>query len=150
VNTASPALLSHVAGLTRRTAEAIVAHRDANGPFQTRDALRAVRGLGPKAFEQAAGFLRIPDGTNPLDATAIHPESYPVVERLLARLELVPDDPRLAAAIQKVAPSLDIPALARELEVGEPTLRDILAALARPGRDPRDDLPPPILRSDVL
>ncbi|HYN89400.1 MAG TPA: Tex family protein [Ardenticatenaceae bacterium] len=150
VNTASPALLARVAGLTRRTADAIAAHRDANGPFTARRELLRVRGLGPKAFEQAAGFLRIPGAADPLDATAIHPESYPVVQRLLARLELNAGDAGLALEVQKRMPQLDVEALARELEVGEPTLRDILEALARPGRDPRDDLPPPILRADVL
>jgi uncharacterized protein len=150
VNTASPALLTHIAGLTRRTAESIVTQRDSKGPFRARDELLEVRGLGPKAFEQAAGFLRVLGGTNPLDNTGIHPESYPVVERLLARLELAADDPALPSKIAKQAPKLNIAALAKELGTGEPTLRDILDALAKPGRDPRDDLPAPILRQDVL
>jgi protein Tex len=143
VNTASPALLQQVAGLTNRTAENIVNHRDTNGPFRNRKQLLKVSGIGPKAFEQAAGFLRIPDGDNPLDNTAIHPESYPVVERLVA-----PFDSLAAAPVQKLRQ--DLPRLAKELAVGEPTLADILDVLARPGRDPRDDLDAPILRTDVL
>jgi protein Tex len=143
VNTASPALLQQVAGLTNRTAENIVAHRDQNGPFRARKEILKVSGVGPKAFEQAAGFLRIPDGDNPLDNTGIHPESYAVVERLLApfdELSKVPVD-----RLRK-----DVPKLAQQLAVGEPTLQDILDALARPGRDPREDLDAPILRTDVL
>jgi protein Tex len=143
VNTASPALLQQVAGLTNRTAENIVNHRDTNGPFRNRKQLLKVSGIGPKAFEQAAGFLRIPDGDNPLDNTAIHPESYPVVERLVA-----PFDSLAAVPVQKLRQ--DLPRLAKELAVGEPTLADILDVLARPGRDPRDDLDAPILRTDVL
>ncbi|RME50336.1 MAG: S1 RNA-binding domain-containing protein, partial [Caldilineae bacterium] len=143
VNTASPALLARVAGLTPRTAANIVAHRDANGPFPSRQALLAVKGLGPKAFEQCAGFLRIPDGENPLDNTAIHPESYPVVEHLLARFGSLDQLP-----LVQLRP--DAARLAQDLGVGEPTLRDILDALAKPGRDPRDDLPPVQLRADVL
>lgn len=143
VNTASPALLQQVAGLTNRTAENIVAHRDQNGPFRARKEILKVSGVGPKAFEQAAGFLRIPDGDNPLDNTGIHPESYSVVERLVApfdELSKVPVD-----RLRK-----DVPKLAQQLAVGEPTLQDILDALARPGRDPREDLGAPILRTDVL
>jgi uncharacterized protein len=143
VNTASPALLQQVAGLTGRTAENIVAHRDERGPFRTRKEILKVSGVGPKAFEQAAGFLRIPDGDNPLDNTGIHPESYVVVERLTApfnELSKVPVD-----QLRR-----DIPKLAQQLAVGEPTLQDILDALAKPGRDPREDLDAPILRTDVL
>ena len=150
VNTASPALLERVAGLTKRTAANIVAHRDAHGPFRTRQALLDVKGLGPKAFEQAAGFLRIPDGDNPLDNTAIHPESYAVVEQLLAAF----GETRITSETLRRLPLADlkarVPELAAQLGVGEPTLHDILDALAKPGRDPRDDLPPPILRRDVL
>jgi uncharacterized protein len=143
VNTASPALLQHVAGLSKRVAENIVAYRDEHGPFQRRQDLLAVKGLGPKAFQQAAGFLRIVDGENPLDNTGIHPESYPIVELLMARHQN-PDGLPLA----ELRKSID--RLAKELSVGVPTLTDILDALARPGRDPRDDLPVPILRTDVL
>jgi uncharacterized protein len=143
VNTASPALLQQVAGLTGRTAENIVAHRDQNGPFHTRQEILKVSGVGPKAFEQAAGFLRIPEGDNPLDNTGIHPESYPVVERLVAPFEDLSKVP--VDHLRK-----DLSRLASQLDVGEPTLQDILDALAKPGRDPRDDLDAPILRTDVL
>ncbi len=143
VNTASPALLQQVAGLTNRTAENIVAHRDQNGPFRARKEILKVSGVGPKAFEQAAGFLRIPDGDNPLDNTGIHPESYAVVERLVAPFNELSNLP--VERLRK-----DVPRLAQQLAVGEPTLQDILDALARPGRDPREDLDAPILRTDVL
>jgi uncharacterized protein len=146
-----------VAGLQGRTAANVVAHRDRNGPYRTREALLAVKGLGPKAFEQAAGFLRIPDGEHPLDSTAIHPESYPAVDRLFEWLGVPEDqaDPnRMSAEVRRrlarllERPDLDQVALA--LDVGLPTLRDMLEALLKPGRDPRDELPPPILRQDVL
>lgn len=143
VNTASPALLAQVAGLTSRTAENVVAHRDANGPFRSRAQILKVKGVGPKAYEQAAGFLRIPEGDNPLDNTAIHPESYPVVEKLAAPFASL-------AAIPLDKMRQESRHLAQMLGVGEPTLADILDALAKPGRDPRDDLPPVQLRADVL
>ncbi|MBI3959347.1 MAG: RNA-binding transcriptional accessory protein [Chloroflexi bacterium] len=143
VNTASPALLAQVAGLTSRTAQNVVAHRDEHGPFRSRAQLLKVKGVGPKAYEQAAGFLRIPEGDNPLDNTAIHPESYPVVERLAA-----PFDSLASLPLEKLRQ--ETPRLAQQLGVGEPTLVDILDALAKPGRDPRDDLPPVQLRADVL
>ena len=152
VNTASPALLTHVAGVGPKLAENIVAHRDANGPFKSRTALRKVTGLGPKAFEQAAGFMRIQNGTNPLDASAIHPEAYEVAEAVLARAGLSVDSPleerisKLSALTAATSPET----FARELNCGLPTLKDILEQLVRPGRDPRVDTPLPILRSDVL
>lgn len=152
LNTASPALLTHVAGLGPKLAERIVIHRDEHGPFRNRAALRAVRGLGPKAFEQAAGFLRIRDGDTPWDATAIHPESYRVAAVVLERAGLT-----LATPPADRAPALDaliarqpLPTLAGELGTGVPTLSDILEQVVRPGRDPRTDLPPPILRADVF
>jgi uncharacterized protein len=150
VNTASPALLGYVAGLSKSVAANIVSHRDENGPFRKRSDLKKVKGLGPKAYEQAAGFLRVPESSNSLDNTPIHPESYPVVRRLL---ELA--GTRLGARdtlgrVQAVRDELGLKGLAELLEVGEPTLADILDGLARPGRDPRDDLPPPVLRQDVL
>jgi uncharacterized protein len=151
-NTASPALLTHVAGIGPKLAERIVAYRDANGPFPNRATLRKVQGLGPKAFEQAAGFLRVRGGDTPLDASAIHPESYKVATAVLQRAGL-----SLATAPAERAPALDtllarrpLAALAEELGAGEPTLRDIFEQLVRPGRDPREDLPPPLLRRDVL
>jgi uncharacterized protein len=150
VNTASPALLAYVAGLSKKVADNVVAHRDSHGPFKKRSDLKKVRRLGDKAYEQAAGFLRVPESANPLDNTPIHPESYPVVRRLLelAGTRLKARD-RLGP-VQAVCDELGLSGLAELLEVGEPTLTDILDGLARPGRDPRDDLPPPILRQDVL
>ncbi len=150
VNTASPALLAHVAGLGRNTAANVVAHRNENGPFRKRSELKHVRGLGPKAYEQSAGFLRVPESANPLDNTAIHPESYPVVQKLLdlAGTRLKARD--MLARVQALRDELGLSGLAELLEVGELTLADIIDGLARPGRDPRDDLPPPLLRQDVL
>jgi protein Tex len=152
VNTASPSLLTHVAGVGPKLAENIVAHRDANGPFRSRAALRKVTGLGPKAFEQAAGFMRIQNGTEPLDASAIHPESYEIVKALLDRAGLSADsalDERVSA-LHALTAKTSPETLAKELNCGLPTLRDILEQLVRPGRDPRTDTPLPILRSDVL
>jgi len=152
VNTASPALLTHVAGVGPKLAANIVAHRDANGVFKSREQLRNVSGLGPKAYEQSAGFMRIRDGGTPLDASAIHPESYPIAESVLARAGLSP-----ASAIEERKSALDaltskVPPekLADELGCGLPTLKDILEQLVRPGRDPREEATAPILRSDVL
>ncbi|MFQ5612903.1 MAG: Tex family protein [Anaerolineae bacterium] len=150
VNTASPSLLSYVAGISLRLARAIVAHREAHGPFRRREDLRQVKGLGARTYEQAIGFLKIPDGDNPLDNTFIHPESYPVVERLFDYLGARGDEKDLAHRIDVLRRREDLGALAELLEVGQPTLVDILESLAKPGRDPRDDLPPPLLRSDVL
>jgi len=150
VNTASPALLQHVAGLGPKLAERIVEWRDREGCFRSREALRQVKGMGEKTFEQAAGFLRVPDGDNLLDNTGVHPESYPVVERLCNHLGLSLDDPRLAERVREQRARLNVPALAEQIEVGVPTLEDILSDLARPGRDPRSDLDAPVLRSDVL
>lgn len=152
VNSASPALLTYVSGIGPKLAEQIVAYRDANGPYRSRAALRNVPGLGPKAFEQSAGFLRIRDGENPLDASAIHPESYDIALAVLRQTGLSPATPpadRLSA-LATLQESRPLPALAAELGTGLPTLIDILEQLARPGRDPREELPPPILRSDIL
>lgn len=152
VNTASAALLTHVAGIGPKLAEKIVAHRTTTGPFPTRASLRKVSGLGAKAFEQSAGFLRVRDGEQPLDASAIHPESYPVAVALLKRARIGPATPSTerAAALDALVSSEGVPALATALGTGEPTLRDILEQLVRPGRDPRADLPAPLLRADVL
>ena len=147
LNTASAPLLSHISGISASIAKNIVAWREENGRFTLRTQLLKVKGLGPKAFEQCAGFLRIRDGKNPLDNTAVHPESYPAVQTL-AKLLQVPMD---AASLRKVKAMVpDTKAAARRLEVGEITLRDILAELEKPGRDPRQDMPAPVLRSDVL
>lgn len=150
VNTASPALLQYVAGINRRVAANIVAHRDAHGPFRTREALKKVKRLGDKAFQQAAGFLRIPGGDNPLDNTPIHPESYPVVERLFVLMDVRGDEPDLPGQVRRFVRQQDLSELAEVLEVGKPTLADIIESLVRPGRDPRDELPKPVLRDDVL
>jgi protein Tex len=151
-NTASPALLAYVSGIGPALARRIVAYRDEHGPFPGRQALQTVSGFGPKTFEQAAGFLRISDGENPLDASAIHPESYAVAQAVLARAGLRVSTPPAArteplAALRQRQPLAD---LAAELGTGVPTLEDIFEQLVRPGRDPRQDAPPPILRSDVL
>lgn len=152
LNTASPALLTHVSGIGPKLAEKIVAHRDEQGPFANRKGLQKVSGLGPKAFEQCAGFLRIREGSEPLDASAIHPESYAVARAVLARANLRPDSPLM----ERERPLTDlrrregIEKLAAALQTGVPTLSDIFEQLLRPGRDPREDSPAPILRSDVL
>jgi uncharacterized protein len=150
VNTASVALLRYVAGVSPAVAANIVAHRDEQGPFQKRPGLREVRGLGPKAYEQAAGFLRVPCSANPLDDTPIHPESYAAVHRLidLASTRLKARD--MLGRVHAVRDELGLAGLADLLGVGQPTLVGILDALERPGRDPRADLPPPILRQDIL
>jgi len=152
VNTASPALLTHIAGIGPKLASNIVAHRDANGQFKARTALRKVSGLGPKAFEQSAGFMRIQNGTNPLDASAIHPESYGVAEALLDRAGLSTDSSlqERTSGLDALTTRTSLQTLAGELNCGVPTLKDILEQLVRPGRDPRSDAPPPLLRSDVL
>ena len=152
VNTASPALLTHVAGLGPKLAENIVAHRDQHGAYSCRTQLLDVPGLGPKAFEQAAGFLRIRGGTNPLDETAIHPESYAIAERILAMVEVSASEAleTRQKLLAKLLQEISIPDLAAKLEAGELTVADILEQLRRPGRDPRQDAPAPILRSDVL
>jgi uncharacterized protein len=151
-NTASPALLTYVAGIGPKLAEKIVAHRDAQGPFRSREALKKVSGLGPKAFEQSAGFLRIRGGDNPLDASAIHPESYLVAEAMLQRAGLTPQTTAAARgpALESLRARQPLEKLAAELGTGIPTLTDIFEQLVRPGRDPRQDAPAPILRSDVL
>ena len=152
VNTASPALLTYVAGIGPRLAERIVAYRDENGPFRNRAALLRVPGIGAKTFEQAAGFLRVRGGDNPLDESAIHPESYPVAEAVLAQAGLSPQTApaEREPALRRLLESHSMESLAAELGTGVPTLKDIFEQLIRPGRDPRADLPPPILRSDVL
>ena len=150
VNTASPALLAYVAGLSKKVADKVVAYRDSHGPFRKRSDLKTVKGLGDKAYEQAAGFLRVPESANPLDRTPIHPESYPIVHRLLELAGTRPKARGRMDRLQAVRDELGLAGLAELLEVGEPTLADILDGLARPGRDPRDDLPPPLLRQDVL
>ena len=152
LNSASPALLTHVSGIGPTLADRIVAYRDAYGPFAGREAFKAIPGVGPKTFEQAAGFLRIRDGESPLDASAIHPESYDVAEAVLDVADLTSTTPpaERAQALVVLLREWPMDELARELEVGAPTLADILKQLVQPGRDPRRDLPAPILRKDVL
>lgn len=150
VNTASAPLLSYVAGISRRVANAIVKHREENGPFRHRRDLKKVKGLGDKTYQQAAGFLKIPGGDDRLDNTFIHPESYPVVERLFEYLDVRGDERDLPARIERLRRGENLGDLAGLLEVGELTLADILDSLAKPGRDPRDGLPAPLLRQDVL
>ncbi len=155
LNTASPALLQYVSGINKRVAKAIVRHRDEHGPFKSRQELRKVKGVGAKTFEQSAGFLKIPAGENPLDNTFIHPESYPVVEGVFTLMgvqgaEDLANEPDLAQRVRTFRVENDLAELADVLEVGLPTLTDIFDNLIKPGRDPRDELPKPILRSDVL
>jgi uncharacterized protein len=145
LNTASPQLLTHIAGLTKTTAANIVAYRDENGQFTSRVQLKKVPKLGPKAYEQAAGFLRIPDGKNELDNTDIHPESYKIAEALLKETGVKPG-PSAAGELRPLATQ----ATADRLGVGLPTLKDIISSLTNPGRDLRDEAPAAVLRSDVL
>jgi uncharacterized protein len=149
LNTASPALLSYVAGIHRSTAASIVTHRNDHGPFRNRHALKAVKGIGDRTFEQAAGFLRIPEGTEPLDNTAIHPESYPAVARLYKWMG-VQDQAAARSRLAALQGRGDLDQVAAQVSVGVPTLRDMIEALLKPGRDPRDELQPPVLRQDVL
>lgn len=146
LNTASPQLLTHIAGLTKTTAANIVAYRDENGQFTSRAQLKKVPKLGPKAFEQAAGFLRLPDGKNALDNTDIHPESYKIAEALLAEAGVT----ALGEAAQEPLSRLNNQATADRFGIGLATLQDIIASLGNPGRDLRDDAPGAVLRSDVL
>jgi len=152
VNTASPALLTYVSGIGPKLAERMVEHRDEHGPFANRKALKDVSGLGPKAFEQSAGFLRIRGGDEPLDASAIHPESYRVAKKVMQRASIRVEMPPHVREekLSALQDEISLRELAAELETGEPTLADIFEQLVRPGRDPRADLPAPILRSDVL
>jgi uncharacterized protein len=152
VNVASPMLLTHVAGIGPKLAERIVAHRDNNGPFRNRKAIKQVTGLGPKTFEQAAGFLRVRGGDNAFDASAIHPESYAVAADVLqwATISLQAPPEQRQAALQKLVHEQPLEELAAVLNTGVPTLQDIIDQLIRPGRDPREDIPAPLLRSDVL
>ena len=146
LNTASPQLLTHIAGLTTTIAKNIVAYRNENGQFQTRSQLKKVAKLGPKAFEQAAGFLRIPAGNNPLDNTDIHPESYQVAEKVLQTAAVKDLGESASGALHE----FDTPSFAQQLSIGYPTLHDIISSLIEPGRDLRDDAPMATLRSDVL
>ena len=152
LNTASHSLLGYVAGINKTVAKNIVAYREENGPFTDRSQLKKVPKLGAKAFEQCAGFLRVKGGKNILDSTAVHPESYQAAKALLAECGFSLADvgtPKLSQ-LRSRALEIGLPALAQKVGVGEPTLRDIIDELLKPGRDPRDELPPPLLRTDVL
>ena len=150
LNTASASLLEYISGISKAIAKNIVTYREENGRFTSRSQLLKVAKLGPKAYEQCAGFMRITDGKNPLDATGVHPESYDATKRLLDKLGFSMEDVKnrkLEGISKKIS---DYKKLAKELEVGEITLQDIVKELEKPARDPREDMPKPILRSDVL
>jgi uncharacterized protein len=166
LNTASASLLTHISGISKTIAKNIVAYREENGRFQTRKELLKVAKLGPKAFEQSAGFMRISGGKEPLDGTGIHPESYQAVEKLFAQMGIQKEAFfAMPSAYLKLQPASgkrkeeiifngknkkEWKKMAEDLGIGEITLEDILRELAKPGRDPREDMPKPILRTDVL
>ena len=152
LNTASAQLLSRVAGISTAVAKNIVEFRKENGGFTSRSELKKVKKLGPKAFEQCAGFLRVRESKNVLDSTAVHPESYDVAKKLLNICSVSDEDIRNGntSAISLIAKTNGTSALAKELGVGEPTLVDIIKEIQKPGRDPRDELPPPMLRTDIM
>ncbi|HHD7842417.1 TPA: Tex family protein [Enterococcus faecium] len=149
VNTASPQLLQHISGLNKTTAQNIVSYREENGEFTARTQLKKVPRLGPKAYEQAIGFLRVPGGKNILDNTGIHPESYSIAKDILMTVHLSEKELGTEEAVEKLT-RLSAEKLAESLSVGEETLADILAGLTQPGRDMRDEMPAPLLRTDVL
>ena len=151
-NTASPSLLQRVSGLTAATAKNLVAYREENGPFTARKQLLKVPKLGPKAFEQCAGFLRVPESGSVLDNTGVHPESYGAAEKLLAECGYTLDDVKAGelSELKVRAEAIGLAQLAERCGAGLPTLSDIIKELMKPGRDPRDELPPPILRTDVM
>ena len=153
LNTASIELLRHVAGIQGAVAKNIVAWRDANGRFTRRKELLKIPRLGPAAFVQCAGFLRVADSKDPLDNTPVHPESYALAETILTRLGFAKSDlssRNRLPELQQLLKTVDATSLARELSAGEPTVRDILDALAKPGRDPREDLPAPMTRKNIV
>ncbi|QKY71219.1 Tex family protein [Lentibacillus sp. CBA3610] len=149
VNTASPALLQYVAGLSKTVANNIVTKRNEDGKFINRNQLRQIPRLGAKTYEQGIGFLRVPDGENPFDRTPIHPESYEQAKQLLWLVECDMEDVGTEKLSEKLN-NVDAGVMAEELAIGEPTLRDIISALKKPERDPRDDLPKPLLKQNVL
>ncbi len=152
LNTASVQLLSRVAGLGQAVAKNIVTYREENGKFASRSSLKKVPKLGPKAFEQSAGFLRIADGKNPLDNTSVHPESYAAAENILKLCDYSEKDLKNGAVkdLSQRIETKGAQTIATELGIGVPTLNDIVKELERPGRDPRDELPPPLLRTDIM
>jgi uncharacterized protein len=151
LNTASASLLTHVSGLNKRIAENIIKFREKTGKFKCREELKEITGLGEKAFEQSAGFLKVPNGENPLDNTFIHPESYQATHVMLEKFNIpVAKIKESGAVISLIVSQKGTKKLAEEIGIGEPTLIDIIENLKRPGRDPREEMPKPILRSDVL
>lgn len=150
LNTASASLLEYISGISKAIAKNIVTYREENGAFTARSQLLKVAKLGPKAYEQSAGFMRISDGKNPLDATGVHPESYAATKALLEKMGYTLEDVKNRNVVGISKKIRDYKKLAEELEIGELTLRDIIKELEKPARDPRDDMPKPILRSDVL
>ena len=153
VNTATPSLLSYVSGINSTLAKNIVKYRDENGELKQRKELLKVPKLGPAAFKQCAGFIRIYNGKNPLEVTAVHPESYEIAEKLLAKLGFSVDNILEKSKLEEIKSALkkvDVEKMAIELEVGGLTLKDIIDEISKPGRDPRESMPKPILRSDVL
>ncbi|MEC2058000.1 RNA-binding transcriptional accessory protein [Peribacillus psychrosaccharolyticus] len=149
VNTASPSLLQYVAGLSKTVAQNIVKKREEEGKFESRKQLKHIPRLGAKTYEQSIGFMRIIDGTEPLDQTSIHPENYSAVNELLKKLGSTKAELGSEALIQSLK-NIDVKAYSEELGIGEITLKDIIEALMKPGRDPRDELPKPLLKKDVL
>lgn len=152
LNTASQSLLSYVAGINQTVAKNIVSYREESGSFTKRSQLMKVPKLGKKAFEQCAGFLRVPESEEPLDRTGVHPESYPAAQKLLTLCGYQTQDlleGKLEQLAQRVA-QMGQAQVAQRIGVGEPTLRDMVAELSKPGRDPRDELPKPLLRTDVM
>ena len=151
LNTATPSLLKYVSGVSKTVANNIVKYRDEHGKLKDRKELLKVSKLGPAAFTQCAGFLRILDGKNPLDNTSVHPESYEAAEKILGSIGFVPNDLREKLGEVKAKLATIVPEkIAEELEIGVPTVKDIIKELQKPGRDPREDMPKPVLRSDVL
>ena len=157
VNTATPSLLSYVAGVSQTVAKNIVKYREENGKFKERKELLKVPKIGRASYEQCAGFIRIPDGKNPLEITGVHPESYKIAENMLDKLgfkvkDLADKDKfkQIKEKLSTINNDKEIKNMAKELEVGEPTLKDIIIELMKPGRDPREEMPKPVLRSDVL
>lgn len=148
LNTASASLLEYISGINKTIAKNIVAYREENGKFTERKELLKVSKLGPKAYEQCAGFTRIMDGKNPLDRTSVHPESYEAAKKLMETLDIKPED--LGKEDKIDTTGVDLSKMAKNLEIGEITLKDIIKELKKPSRDPREDMPKPILRTDVL
>ena len=151
LNTATPSLLKYVSGISKTVANNIVKYRDEKGKLKNRKELLKVSKLGPAAYTQCAGFLRITDGENPLDNTSVHPESYETAEKILEQIGFkVQDLKDKSAEIRVNLNTVNAEKLATELNIGVPTIKDIIKELQKPGRDPRDEMPKPVLRSDVL